>query len=101
MTHKRLIAAIFVLVAWGAATPNVTVAQDQLQTRDRLLMQTPGACLPAPIKDQLKTQDRTKLVTPTTTAVTTAAPQVVSPSGTLLKKRDQIRLNTTPGVCPR
>ena len=58
MTHKRLIAAIFVLVAlvaWGAATPNVTVAQDQLQIRDRLLMQTPGACLPAPIKDQLKT----------------------------------------------
>ena len=38
MTYKRLIAAIFVLVAlvaWGAATPNVTVAQDQLQIRDQ------------------------------------------------------------------
>ena len=38
MTGKKLFATIFVLVAlvvWGATTPNVTVAQDRLQTRDR------------------------------------------------------------------
>ena len=69
MTGKKLFASIFVLVAlvvWGATTPNVTVAQDQLRTRDRL--QDPAACLSTPIKDQ--TRDR--LHTSTTTVVSGA-----------------------------
>ncbi len=50
MIGKKLfvtILALVALVAWGASTPNLTVAQDQLRTQDRLLMQTPGSCLPA------------------------------------------------------
>ncbi len=65
MTGKKLFATIFVLVAlvvWGATTPNVTVAADQLRTRDRLQDTT---CLTTPIKDQ--TRDR--LHTSTTTVV--------------------------------
>ena len=51
MTGKKLFATIFVLVAlvvWGATTPNVTVAADQLRTRDRL--QDPTACLRPPLR---------------------------------------------------
>ena len=68
MTGKKLFATIFVLVAlvvWGATTPNVTVAADQLRTRDRLQDTT---CLTTPIKDQ--TRDR--LHTSTTTVVSSA-----------------------------
>ena len=125
MTEKRLIATVFALVAlvaWGTATPNLAVAQDQLQLRDRLLMQTPGTCLPAPLKDQLQTQTKDRLQTPTTAAVTTTQPQqttspvvlqtrqqlqtqtqVVTPSGDMLQQRssDQIRLNTRTGGGPR
>jgi hypothetical protein len=117
MTGKKLfvtILALVALVAWGAATPNLTVAQDQLQTRDRLLMQTPGsclpACLPAPTKDQLHTQTRDKLQTPTATVVaptqpkpqaTVAAtlPKAATASGDTLKLRtkDQIHLQTPIG----
>jgi hypothetical protein len=111
MTGKKLFATIFVLVAlvvWGATTPNVTVAQDRLQTRDRL--QDPAACLSTPIKDQ--TRDR--LQTPTTTVVTsaqlqqTAAPtaavtatlplQTRTPSVLQTRTKDQIHLQTPTGV---
>jgi hypothetical protein len=113
MTGKKLFATIFVLVAlvvWGATTPNVTVAADQLRTQDRLLTQTPGscvpACLPAPTKDQLQTRDR--LHTSTTTVVSgaqlqqTAAPaaavtatqptQTTAP--TVLQTRNQVQTQT-------
>lgn len=115
MTGKKLFVTIFVLVALvvlGATTPNITVAQDRLQTQVRLLMQTPGTCLPAPMKDQLHTRDR--LHTPATTvvpttqlqqttapaaAVTATQPQVPTAAGDTLKLRtkDQIRLQTPIG----
>ena len=108
------------LVALGTYTPNLTVAQDRLQTQDRLLlMQTPGscipACLPAPTKDQLQTRDQ--LQTPTTATLTATQPQQLSPAvtqtmqqnqtpvctGDLLQKRqkDQIRLIGRTGGAPR
>ncbi len=121
MTGKKLFATLFALVALvalGASTPNLSVAQDQLQTRDRLLMQTPGsclpACLPAPTKDQLNTQTRDTLRTPTTTvvpttqlqqasapsaAVTATQPKVATSAGDTIKLRtkDQIHLQTPIG----
>ena len=103
LSDKRFILIIFALVAlvaWGAATPNVTVAQDQLQIRDRLLMQTPGACLPAPLKDQLKTQTRDKLNTTSPTAVTTSqTQQTSSPPVPKTRKQSQTQIHvvTPPG----
>jgi hypothetical protein len=107
VTGKKLFATIFVLVAlvvWGATTPNVTVAADQLRAQDR--DRTKDACLTTPIKDQKRTQDR--LHTPTTTVVSsaqlqqTAAPtaavtatlptQTTAP--TVLQNRSQVQKQT-------
>ena len=114
MTGKKLFASIFVLVAlvvWGATTPNVTVAADQLRTRDRLQDTT---CLSTPIKDQ--TRDRLHTSTTTvvsgaqlqqtaapTAAATAALPTQTRTSSVLqtrqqLQTKDQIRLQTVTGV---
>ena len=113
MTGKKLFATIFVLVAlvvWGATTPNVTVAADQLRTRDRLQDTT---CLTTPIKDQ--TRDR--LHTSTTTVVSgaqlqqTAAPTAAATATLPLANQDLVGLtdqataanegSDTPANCHR
>ena len=112
MTGKKLFATIFVLVAlvvWGATTPKVTVAQDQLRTRDRL--QDPAACLQVPIKDQTRDRLHTSTTTvlsgaqlqqtaaPTATVTATLPLQTRTPSvlQTRQQTKDQIHLQTPTG----